>query len=274
MKQFTGSPFNVRRVGALIGLALLARVSVAHQFWVEPQSHEPKLGQATPVRLLVGDGFPGETYPRNPNHLVEFDCLVKEEWREISGFPNQDPAGFFVAKNQGFHLIRYVSRNSDVSLEAEKFNEYLEEEGLQEALAARGARDELNMDVVEEFRRCAIAYVSVGEVNSGKAPVVGMELELVANTDALEWTVGSEFRGRLLSNGKARPKRLIKFYHEEALGKPLFTRWTDENGAFEARMDRPGRWMLSSVEISGEGARYSSVWTSLTFEVQPKEADE
>ena len=269
-------------VGAVVIVWMMSVESLsAHQFWMQLESQRVSVGQVVPVRLFVGEGFPGESYARNPDHILRFESESNGVRRAIAGFPNQDPAGFFIARNSGFHIIRYISRDSQVNLPAAQFNQYLTEEGLTDVLETRISRGEGEMDVREKFRRCATAYIQVGHSKSAHSSnshsncsselSAGLELQLdVVPADGSDlWEAGSEFCGRLLENGKSSPGRLIKFFHEDTPGQPVITKWSDDNGEFEATLDQPGTWMLSCVTITGQGQNYNSVWTSLTFVVHP-----
>lgn len=267
MKQSYKLPELVRSILFWITLGIMTQSGTAHQFWIEPMAYNPPVAQLIPVSLLVGDGFPGESYPRNYNHINKFVSEADDGVRPIPGFPNQDPAGFFAGRIDGLHVIRYSSNDTETRLDARTFNQYLREEGHLDLLEARQSRGEGQLDVVENFRRCAAAYVWVGTAEEGSVPAASLELELVPDNAVMTSQIGPQFAGRLVAGGSPCPGRLVKFFHESTEQLPVFTKRTDENGSFSADLLRPGRWMLSSVMISGEGNRYSSVWTSLTFVV-------
>jgi hypothetical protein len=60
----------VRRVLPLLFLSITA--AFAQDFWLQPSSFRVAVSAAVPVRLLVGTGWVGETWPRPTRRTLRF----------------------------------------------------------------------------------------------------------------------------------------------------------------------------------------------------------
>ena len=113
----------------LAALLLLLSPAFAHEFWIEPSRFEPGV---VDLRLKVGDGFPGEAFPRHPRHEREF-VVVEGGKRWKVG-----PRGRVRIRKPA--VVGYRSHKSRVTLPARKFNAYLKEAGLERVLRLRARR--------------------------------------------------------------------------------------------------------------------------------------
>ncbi len=121
-----------RRLALSFGLAalLLSAPALAHDFWLEPSSYSPRVGDRIAVRLRVGEGFRGDSLPRSPELIVRFVSLRLSGETEVYGVPGMDPAGVLAITESGLHLVGYESRPTAVTLPGADFEKYLVEEGL------------------------------------------------------------------------------------------------------------------------------------------------
>ena len=83
--------------------------------------------------------------------------------KPLVGRPGADPAGLLRVDAPGLMVIGYRSHPSAVEQTAEKFNQYLKEEGLETIAALRARRGETGA-VRELFSRCAKSLVLSGPV--------------------------------------------------------------------------------------------------------------
>ena len=85
------------------------------------------------------------------------------------------------SRRPGLVIIGYASKPSQIVLPAQKFNDYLVEEGLENVAALRAKRNETNAEARESFARCAKALISSGPVTAADADrALGFTLELIA----------------------------------------------------------------------------------------------
>lgn len=237
-------------------LFLLLMPLLAHDMWIEPSAFFVENGQTVAVKLRVGENLLGDPLPRSSQLIQEFVVEDASGRRAVIGREGMDPAGFLRVMNPGPQVIGYYSKPSRVELPADKFNEYLTQEGLDSIIALRARRKETGADAKESFVRCAKSLLNGG----GGDRMLGFPLELVAENIA----------------GESLPLQL--FYEKRPLAGTLVvainrmnpalkqTARTDKNGRVRLKLGGSGLWMIKAVHMVPSGAEYLSYWASVTFE--------
>ncbi len=260
------------RVG-MLGLLLAARAT-AHDFWIEPASFSPAPDQAVAVRLLVGEHFSGDGVARpaaaNMHRFVLVDANRKTSIT-LPGRIGADPAGLFRLGQPGSYIIGYHGKPNAVELPAEKFNAYLQEEGLDAVLALRAERGQLDQPGREIFSRCAKSLVSAGPADSA-GPVtdhaLGFTLELIAEQAPGRLRDGEPLPVRLLYEGRPLAGALVVAFHRADPSHKIGAR-SDDQGRVRLPLQRSGQWLVKAVHMrpapAGSGADWESLWASLSF---------
>src|SRR5258706_14888431 len=111
-------------------IALLATTASAHDFWIEPSTCRPNVGERVTAALRVGQKLAGDPMPRIPAFIDRF-VIKGESGAEgpMIGRTGSDPAGIALISDAGLHWIGYQSTPYPVALEAVKFEDYLRNEG-------------------------------------------------------------------------------------------------------------------------------------------------
>jgi hypothetical protein len=121
-------------------LELSAASLFAHDMWIEPTTFFPAAGQIVGARLRVGQNLLGDPLPRDPALIKDFIFQDAEGRKPLVGRDGADPAGFLRVASPGLLVVGYFSNPSAVDLPAEKFNQYLKDEGLDGVAAFRAQR--------------------------------------------------------------------------------------------------------------------------------------
>ena len=257
---------------SLLGAALvLAAVpAFGHDFWIEPSAFRPAVGSTLAVRLVVGQRFRGDVLPRNPAMIARFVFVTDQGEIPVPGRAADDPAGSVPIERPGLGLIAFRSLESELSLEADKFDEYLKEEGLESVIAARARRGESQKPSKELYSRAAKCLVQAGGTgDSGFDRVLGLTLELVPEKNPYAMTGGGDLPVRLLFEGKPLSGALVAALPYDAPEKKLAAR-SDHDGRVTFHLPSGGVWLVKAVQmtpVTGDpNADWRSVWASLTFE--------
>lgn len=253
-------------------VALFTAPLTAHDFWIEPATFEPAAGATVAVRLVVGQRFRGDALPRNPALIERFVLVSGTGEVPVLGRPADEPAGTVTIARPGLSWIAYRSLESPLSLDAEKFEEYLREEGLDAVVAERARRGESRSPSRELFSRSAKALVAVGGGgSSGFDRRLGLALELVPEKNPYALAPGEELPVRLLWQGRPLSGALVSALPYERPEARLAQR-SDRDGRVRLRLPGPGVWLVKAVHMvrvaDDPAADWRSVWASLTFEVQ------
>ena len=259
-----------RALSALLLLAAAAALA-AHDFWIEPSSFRPAVGSQLAVSLRVGEHFRGEPVPRAGPKIVKFVLATPTGEASIGGLPGTDPAGFVRIPTPGFLLIGYRSSRTPITLEAEKFEKYLEDEGLDSVLKARASRNERAKPGNEVYSRCAKSVIAGnGTGDFGFDGTLGFTLELVAESNPLKLRAGDAMKLRLVHEGQGLPGALVKLTRQDDPDNTMTAR-TGPDGRVSFKLPRKGVWLARVVHMvpapADTGADWESLWASLTFEV-------
>jgi uncharacterized GH25 family protein len=282
------------RLGAVLCATLVFATGAglaAHDFWLEPSTFAPGIDEPVRIHLRIGERFAGESLARNGSLIEKFVVVGPSGERPVVGRDGMDPAGLVRLDAPGIWFVGYRSRPSAVELTAEKFEQYLREEGLEHIIEERVARKEALLPVRERFSRSVKSLLRYGgdQAVHGYDRALGMTLEFVLDADPAR-AAGGRVPVRLLRNGRPLPGALVVAYRRDSgvaapgpasqgnareirnaqEGKEALRVKTDKDGRFVLPVSS-GVWLLKSVSMeraaAGSGADWESVWSALTFKV-------
>jgi uncharacterized GH25 family protein len=256
-------------------VASLSGALGAHDFWIEPSTFSPAAGEPVRVHLRVGEHFSGEPVVRNPTTIEKFVVSGPSGEQAVPGRNGMDPAGLLKLDAPGLWFVGYRSRRSRVELDADAFEEYLREEGLERVIAERAARGEHRQRGRETFSRSVKALLRVGAPpGGGHDRRLGLTLELVPQADPVR-APGGRLPVRLVHDGAPLAEALVVGYRKndkESPAEEAFRARTDADGLVTVPT-APGLWLLKAVHMqraaAGSEADWDSVWTALTFAIPP-----
>ncbi|HEV7921518.1 MAG TPA: DUF4198 domain-containing protein [Thermoanaerobaculia bacterium] len=247
---------------------LLATPALAHDFWIEPSAFHPAAGQLVTASLRVGQKLDGEPLPRIPTLIDRFVLRGAGGQSDVIGRAGSDPAGYARIGEGGLHWLGYQSNPYPVTLEAQKFEDYLRDEGLERIVAARAKSGQSAAPGRERFYRCAKALLETpGSTAALEAPL-GFTLELIPHKNP--YALEGELPLSLLFRGKPAAGVLVVAMNKADPASAVRAR-TDAKGKVRLRLPRPGFWLIKAVQMepapAGSAVEWESWWASITFEV-------
>lgn len=258
----------------LFGVALACltgSAALAHDFWIEPQSFRPAVQENVPIVLRVGEDFTGTSQPLIPRWFSDYAATGPSGTQQVVGYIGDDPAGSFTPDAPGNWVIGYRSTQAFVEIEATKFNQYLEKEGLEWVMDAREQRGEAETNARELYSRCAKSLVRVGNESAqgGFDTILGYRLELIPERDPYELAPGDALPVRLVYEDQPLADILIVAFTAEAPAQQQKLR-TDADGRAVIELSEAGTWLIKGVHIielpdTNEQGDWESFWASLTF---------
>jgi len=281
-------------LGAFASLVLVAASARGHDFWLEPVPMRTTVGVEVVLQLWVGHGGDAEPYRRNPKHLRRFVVVTPNgEEIEPTGTDEETPAGRFTPSRPGLHVVGYRSHPTRIELEAERFEKYLREEGLDEIVAERRRRGEHRQPGRERFSRSCKSFVLVeGEREpadvSAAATVgfdhrLGLTVEFVPLDDPFSVRPGETIRLLVLEDGEPlADARVDRMRWDPEDKRPMGTddARTDAAGIVRFQLPDAGRWLFTTTVMSRvegsddsgdipaeERVDWESVWGSLVIDV-------
>jgi len=252
----------LRRMPAVLMFLATAPIAAAHDFWLEPSSFRPPLGQKLELELIVGERFSGDRVLRDGTRILSFVATgataEKGAQEKILGFDGKTPAGIFRPKAPGLLLVGYQSNGTAIEIEAPKFESYLREEGLDGAAAERQRRGENASKGREVYARWA-----------GWDRVLGFPIEIVPEQNPCTLPKDAELPVRVLFQGKPLANALVGCMPKQDPTQEVRLR-TDAEGRVRFAPKLGGAHLLRAVHMVRAPERadhdWESQWASLTFE--------
>jgi Domain of unknown function (DUF4198) len=252
---------------------LLAGPLWAHDFWIEPSTFSPTPGQPVVLRLRVGTHFLGDPVARDSQLLKRFVAWSARGEVAVPGLEGRDPAGVLrVFPEDGLIVVGYESRPSLTTMDAETFETFVVEEGLDRRLGpptipADGLDDSFSRHVKTLLQR-------PGQPSDGYDRDFGFELELIPGVNPATLSADSSqvvFPARLVFKGRPAAGVLIQALprrNPTAVVKAT----TDAAGKFTLSLF-PETWLVKAVvaeNLEGAKPNLRSYWAALTFEIPKK----
>jgi uncharacterized GH25 family protein len=264
----------MKRSLLVLTIAALAPIAFAHDLWIEPSSFRPAVGERVTVALRVGQNLRGDPMPRIPALIERF--ILKGASREIPviGRAGADPAGLTVVGEPGLQWIGYQSTPYPMKMEAQKFEAYLKDEGLERIVAERARTGQQAAPGRERFYRCAKSLLEVAGSSETPAPL-GFTLELQPRKNPYALHSGDALPLSLTYRGKPIANVLVVALRKDAPEKSVRAR-TDAAGRVTLGLDGAGFWLIKAVHMQAappdSGVDWESWWASMTFDLQGKRA--
>ena len=261
-----------RRLGLLVvaAVALTQATLFAHDMWIEPTTFSPEPGQIVGVRLRVGQDLLGDPLPLDHALVNQFVLEDAAGRKPVVRRDGADPAGFLRVAMPGLVVIGYRSNPSAIEMAADKFNQYVKEEGLDAVAALRSRRHETGAKARELFSRCAKSLVLSGSPSEAQGDRrLGFTLELVAERNPYALRPGQDLPVRLTYENRPLAGALVVAMNRLNPAEKLTAR-TDNDGRVRFRLRPGGMWLVKAVHMvpaaAGANAEWASFWASLTFE--------
>ncbi len=259
----------------LVPLLFFARLAVAHDYWIEPSNFRFEPGGRVLLYLRVGESFNGKPATPAITQIKRFH--IDSATRQFQVLPlRRDPAGMARLMESGLQVVSFENTPSYLELPAERFNSYLQAEGLETVLQARREAGSSDQPGKEAYSRCAKSLLWV----DGHSPAedgsnhpdkpVGLTLELLSETNPYRLQAPAPLTVQLLYEGQPVTGALVMALNKSAPNEVQRAR-SGSDGRAEFNLRRSGPWLVKAVHMVPAAAPapedWRSYWASLTFEL-------
>lgn len=257
---------------AIITTGLLVQ---AHEFWMQPRTFRYAPGETAILNFMVGENFVGEYWNLKKNRVIRLDHFTRQDSKSLLNEVNEETGRHLAVKlsTAGTHLVVMQSTSAFLELEAEAFNDYLKEDGLDNVLDHRKRTHTLDKPSREFYARCAKVLLQAGTTTDDTyRKVTGQPLEIIPVQNPYALNQGDEMSFRVLFEGKPSPFTLVKVWNRKNNNTILQNIYTQKDGVITTRLGNTGSWMVSCVKLvpsKEEGADWQSYWASLIFGFEP-----
>jgi len=252
-------------------LLLLVTLS-SHEFWLEPEKFIYSRGEAINIRFHVGENFEGVNWKGNHSRINSLTIYYGGVQDDLSAYINDDEGDSLQLSiyDECTALIAFNSTNSFLTLEPDKFNAYLQEDGLSNAIAYRKENNETDSTGREYYQRCAKVLLQIGSQkdNAFKTPT-SLPLDIIPLSNPYVLKNNDSLKVKVLFNKQPLTDALIKIWNRDKDSTSKKEISTDNNGEAVFAVSTSGKWMVSAVKMvrlqNDPQAHWQSYWGSLTW---------
>jgi uncharacterized GH25 family protein len=264
----------MKKTSIFLFLLTFSILASSHEFWMQLQKFIFNKGEVAGIDFMVGENFQGERWNLKRHRVVRLEQHTLAGLNTIS-LPtdtSRRPVLDVTLKNEGTHLIVMQSNNAYLELEAEKFNAYLKEDGLEDIINHRTTTNTLDKPSREHYQRNTKLLLKCGATpDETYSKEIGLPLEIIPVTDPYKTKQGDELKFKILFEGKAHGFSLVKVWHKTEGRTFMQNVYTDKDGIISTRVSGKGAWMISCVKMiasTNPESDWQSYWGSLVFGIE------
>ena len=257
-------------------LIVLAGRASAHDFWIQPETFSPAPGKPVQLRLLVGDALEVESERVfEKKGTIRFVSVSAAGTSDLmaSGMEGKKPFAQITFDRPGSWWVGLERERKTIRLDADKFNDYLAEEGLERILEQRRLLGEDRKPGRERYSRYVKCLVQAGgKSDETWKKLAGHRLEIEPLADPSSLRTGAVLKVRVLFEGKPLANVPLFALHREGEKVSRQKLTTAMDGTAELKLTHAGLWLVRLVHMrrcpDREEADWESFWSALTFAVQ------
>ncbi len=254
-------------------LALSLINASGHEFWLQPDKFMYKRIEPINIKFLVGENFNGNNWTGDKDKInslqLYFDNAIDKNLSANFGSDQGDSLQLAMI-DEGTVMLTLNTKNLFIDLEAEKFNNYLLEDGLTDVLEYREKTNETAKDGLENYQRCVKTIFQVGErFTNVYIKKTNLLLDIIPAYNPYNMDSSENFKVQVLFKNKKLKNTKVKAWHkfEGKVSEQDYT--TDDEGELSFNVLPEGEWMISCVKMEklemDQKAEWQSYWGSLTW---------
>ncbi len=256
-----------------IAVLLIVVPALSHDYWFEPEKFFVSVGDTVRVHLFVG-----ERLKADEERVLQMEKTPR--FQMLSDGPTQDlkaaardgqtPVAEVTFKSAGNYLIAMERNWSAITLDGNKFTEYLREEGLDSIVALREQSGEANREARERYSRYLKSLVQAGSRHDETyRREIGFRLEIIPQANPYRLKPGDALKVKVLFEGKPLPNAKVFADNREEGDTRTQRAKTLGDGIVKFKIDRAGLWLLRLVHMrrceNQAEADWESFWAAYTF---------
>jgi uncharacterized GH25 family protein len=262
----------MHRLKLTILLFSLFTLLTAHEFWLNPGKFIYKRGEKINIRFFAGENFEGENWHGSNSRVHMLKLFYGGVSDDLSGFLSNEEGDSLqlTMLDEGTNLIAFNSNNSFIETDAAKFNAYLKEYDLQNAIGYRVQHKEKDSVGREYYQSCAKTLLQVGNIKDKTYSIAtAMPVDIIPAANPYVSKNGELFSVKILYLGLPLPNAHVKIWHRENNKTEKKEMVTNETGEIIFPLTTTGRWMISTVKMerldNDANAQWQSYRGSLTW---------
>jgi uncharacterized GH25 family protein len=263
-----------KKAATIILVFITTLVVYPQELWVQSKKFGYALNEEMIVSFLVGDDFDGEPWDLRKNKIekLELSHLAKTVDLRLQVKPEAKEKLKYKFVEAGTYLLSMQSSSAVMEMSAEKFNDYLKENSLDNVLEIRTKMNNLDKSSKEFYSHHVKLLVQAGtKTDDTYKKKTGMRIEIIPKQNPYLLKSGDYLQCLVLFDGKPSAHQMVKVWNK--IGTTTFQQnnYTENDGTLKFPISSKGPWMVSTViMIPSEkpGVDWQSFSSSLVFGIE------
>ncbi|MFI5187245.1 MAG: DUF4198 domain-containing protein [Chitinophagales bacterium] len=246
---------------------------LGREFWIQPDKFIYKRTEPVNIKFLMGENFNGDNWTGDKDKInclqLYFDDVADKNLD--ANFGNDPGDSLQLAMiDEGTVMIALNTKNSFVDLDAEKFNQYLKDNGLSDALEYREKNGDTVKNGHEQYQRSVKTIFQVGNnFTNIYNKKTDLPLDIIPLDHPYNVMKDGDFRLQVFFMGEKLKNTKIKIWHKLDDKVSVQDTATDEEGQVKFFLSPRGEWMVSCIKMiqleNDPQAEWQSYRGSLTW---------
>lgn len=248
----------------------------SHDLWLVPNQFRIKRGEKVTVLANTGMNFPNSLSAVTPDRIEQYFLIGPNGKTDITSFNVHDKSlvTTLTLSQEGTYVLAATLKPKEIRLTAEEFNEYLLHDGLTQIYNLRKKKGFLDKSAVEHYSKYPKTIIQVGkQLTDTPTRPLDLPIEIVPLANPYQLQEGDKLKIRVYFQGKPLLGAEVAWSYpghgEEFAGMTT----TNNQGKAAIPLEKAGPYVirLTHMEwVRKPSHEWESYWTSLTFEVLPK----
>lgn len=250
----------------------------AHDFWLAPETYVMDSPGIVDVSVMIGHPKERLNWPVDPHRIVALRSIgpdgISDHQAAIADFEVSKtlPIRF---ETDGLYVLTVETTSAFSELQAEKFNAYVEEEGLTPIKIDRVLKEATEIPGTEIYSRRGKTLVQIGDISDVDPEYltrpIGLTLEIVPLQNPARLGEGEMMSSRIYYRGNPMEGVTIGLIDLDSQDDKVVIEKTDSAGLVSFDRPEAGSWMLHAVWSDAmedtSKADYDTIFSSLSFQV-------
>jgi uncharacterized GH25 family protein len=265
----------MKKILTLFALFILYTLLSSHEFWLQPDKFIYNYADIVNVKFLVGENFDGSNWSGNNEKIQSLYFYyggVKDNLADGLTDEKGDSLMFRLC-HEGTAMITFNSTNSYITLDAQKFNEYLAEDGLDSAAAYRLQNNETDSMGREYYQRSVKTIIQAGgKKDDTYKQETDLPVDIIPLQNPYALKIGDSLAVKILFKKIPLTNYKVRLWYRNKGELSTQTLITDNKGEIKFAVITAGHWMISTVTMESlendDKADWQSYWGSCTWGYQ------
>jgi hypothetical protein len=243
--------FGCRCFWLLLIISLSTERLYSQDVWLRPDKYFYEAGDTAHILFASGDDFIARPLLPAENEIELLEHRNKEKAQDVKPFVTRDerePLKLLQTK-EGYQFLFYKTSRS-LKMNAEEFNEFLKQYGMDEIIADRKKKNELTGSALIKTRNTIQLAFRVGK-NEGQGwnQVSGLPIEIIPDKNPQTLKRGDRIEFTVYENGSPAFGVRVKIWNRWDKRTTIQNIYTEKNGTVTTTISNPGDWMVTVVKM-------------------------